>query len=136
VVWIDASLWERFKRWITKNPSTAFGRWVESRVPVDESRLQSHTETIVEAEAEWTPEDRDIALVWQNEQSLKCPTCGTADWEWDENPDAWHADTWTCEGCRRRDVKADELHKTNQAMNHPAGMHGKQVRMFRTAREE
>lgn len=71
-----------------------------------------------------------MALVWDEERAARCPSCGTWDWEWDENPDAWHADTWRCHGCERRDQLRRSLDQGSMQ-----GHDGLQIRMFRTPRE-
>lgn len=70
------------------------------------------------------PEDRTVAMVWQSMQRHKCGRCGTWDWEWQENPQAWVADFWVCEGCKQVDEAHDRLHdKQNR--------NGMQVRLFK-----
>ena len=60
----------------------------------------------------WLPEDRDAAIVWQNEQSLKCPNCGRWDWETADNDEAFHADHETCATCRMVDEHRDRVLKS------------------------
>ena len=72
----------------------------------------------------WLPEDRTVALVWQKMQRSKCSRCGTWDWEWDENPSAWVADFWTCQGCKQVDGAHDRLHDKQKK-------DGMQVRLFK-----
>jgi hypothetical protein len=77
----------------------------------------------------WLPEDRDVVSVWQAHQN-KCPTCGTWDWEWQENPEAWVADLWRCPGCEQ----VDEQHtRMKEATSNTDGL---QVRMFKPERED
>jgi hypothetical protein len=33
---------------------------------------------------------------------LRCPHCGTAEWEWEEDRDAYIAEARICRGCHRR----------------------------------
>lgn len=70
-----------------------------------------------------------MVAVWQAEQRSRCSRCGTWQWEWVENPDAWHADHDTCEGCRRLD-----LHEEN-VVKGPGMKHGIRFGLYKTARE-
>jgi hypothetical protein len=72
----------------------------------------------------WLPEDREAALVWQQMDRMKCSRCGTWDWEWDENPQAWTPDLWTCPGCKGIDLTHESLHEKQSR-------HGMHVRLFR-----
>ncbi len=72
----------------------------------------------------WLPEDRETALVWQQFTRMRCARCGTWDWEWDENPQAWVAGWWTCPGCKSIDQTKDSLHEKQAT-------HGMHVRMFK-----
>ena len=71
------------------------------------------------------PEDRAVVNVWQSEQAQKCPTCGTFDWEWEEDPEAWVADIHWCLGCKQ----IEELReRTAREALHPEGY---QLRLYR-----
>lgn len=55
----------------------------------------------------WTPEDQAVALVWQEEQAMRCPGCGhpldeTTD---DRHVTAWHAQAVVCHACAAKDLK-------------------------------
>lgn len=41
------------------------------------------------------------------EKADLCQLCGTAKWEWEENPYAYDADEVFCKGCYIRDVSSD-----------------------------
>lgn len=58
-----------------------------------------------------------MALAWQREQSLRCPRCGTAHWQWKEDPDAYVAENERCKGCERIELLQDmnRDHKGSQA---------------------
>ena len=47
----------------------------------------------------WPVDDQAAALHWQAEESLRCRNCGTAAWEWEEDPHAYHATESVCKGC-------------------------------------
>lgn len=51
--------------------------------------------------------------MWQREQTQKCPDCGTYDWEWEEDPEAWEADLHWCIGCLYLERLADDTRKVN-----------------------
>lgn len=57
---------------------------------------------------EWDDEDRAKALAWKIEQSLKCPSCGTAQWEWEEDKFAYDPVEEICPGCERKDLVRDD----------------------------
>ena len=40
-------------------------------------------------------------MAWQLEQSFICQGCGTASWEWDEDPHAYYAEPYLCMGCQQ-----------------------------------
>jgi hypothetical protein len=75
------------------------------------------------------PEDRDAVAIWQLAERERCSDCGTAEWEWEENPDAWHADHVTCEGCRRLAVHGRSV------MDGPGKHDGVKLALYRTPRE-
>ena len=52
----------------------------------------------------WSPRDRAKAIAFTLEKSARCAMCGTAEWEWDANRDAYQAVTERCEGCYRKDA--------------------------------
>lgn len=62
--------------------------------------------------------------MWQTEQVHKCPTCGTFDWEWQEDPGAWSAGIYWCFGCRSLELKQ----QTIKAAQHPEGY---KLRLYR-----
>jgi hypothetical protein len=49
----------------------------------------------------WPVDDQQAALTWMAEDRLRCSNCGTAEWEWDEDPEAYEAQMWVCKGCNR-----------------------------------
>jgi hypothetical protein len=59
----------------------------------------------------WLPEDRAKQLAWVQERSLRCPSCGTAAWEWNPkeggSKTAYVPDKYTCEGCNRKEHARD-----------------------------
>lgn len=56
--------------------------------------------------------------MWQAEQNRKCPSCGTFDWEWEEDPEAWSADIHWCLGCRSLELLGE---RTAREALHPEG---------------
>ena len=82
----------------------------------------------------WLTEDREIVLMWATEERL-CPHCGTYEWEWDENPEAWFPDMKRCRGC---ELRKGFLRAWNAVTENspPSDMDGLQLRMFRTPRRE
>ena len=47
----------------------------------------------------WTVDDQDAALWWQAELNLRCRNCGTAEWEWEQDPYAYGVVQKVCKGC-------------------------------------
>lgn len=52
----------------------------------------------------WTPEDRAKVVAFGMEKSMRCNMCGTADWEWEEDPYAYEAVQSLCYGCQKKDL--------------------------------
>lgn len=71
----------------------------------------------------FTPEDREAALEWMYEQSLKCPGCGNPR---DESMDreaqsgVYEAHVLRCHACAERERKAKEF--THGGNYDPAGL--------------
>lgn len=42
------------------------------------------------------------------EKGLACSNCGTADWEWVDDPYAYHPIFHTCMGCQKKDLLNDD----------------------------
>jgi hypothetical protein len=53
---------------------------------------------------EWESDDQAKALAYMFEESTRCPMCGTADWEWEENKHAYDPVMKTCLGCYYKEV--------------------------------
>lgn len=51
----------------------------------------------------WRPEDRSLIVACLLEKAEQCAMCGSADWEWEEDPDAYRALHMTCLGCAAKD---------------------------------
>lgn len=75
------------------------------------------------------PEDRTVALMWAQEQAQRCPACGTYEWEWKEDENAWTADAWTCQGCRASDRLRRQL--DTEYRDQPLVLDGVHVRFYR-----
>jgi hypothetical protein len=48
----------------------------------------------------WSPEDRAKVLASLLESRKRCPSCGTSDWEWEEDRGAYQAMQHVCQGCK------------------------------------
>lgn len=57
--------------------------------------------------------------------------CGTARWEWEADPNAWHADHAYCEGCRRKAEHRKNVMLTPSATEHA----GLEVRLYKLPRD-
>ena len=42
------------------------------------------------------------------ENAAKCSTCGTAEWEWEEDPFAYHPVFHVCKGCQKRELLSSD----------------------------
>lgn len=49
--------------------------------------------------AEWTKEDKAKEVAFMLEEGQRCPSCGTAHWEWEENKYAYTTEEVFCQGC-------------------------------------
>ena len=47
----------------------------------------------------WSDEDRSKLTAMLLEESSRCSSCGTAQWEWDDDKFAYSAGTHHCRGC-------------------------------------
>lgn len=61
----------------------------------------------------WSDEDRSKLMAFLMEDAAKCQSCGTSQWEWDEDPFAYEAVTMRCEGCARKEFAREDV--TDQA---------------------
>lgn len=82
----------------------------------------------VQSDVVWTSEDRAVIQMWGREQSHKCVRCGTFDWEWEANEDAWHVDHYTCDGCYKLDGHVEHM------SSKPGKPWGRKFGLFKTAR--
>jgi hypothetical protein len=57
---------------------------------------------------EWPPEDRAKALAHLVEEGQRCSSCGTAAWEWEENPYAYEPIAQLCKGCYLKDTTQED----------------------------
>lgn len=57
---------------------------------------------------EWSDEDRAKALAYMKYESQFCPSCGTAQWEWEEDKYAYEPVEEICPGCEKKDWLRDE----------------------------
>lgn len=58
---------------------------------------------------QWPVDDQAAALSWQYEESLRCPRCGTAEWEWEQDLNAYEAKARTCPGCNAIGLESKAL---------------------------
>lgn len=53
---------------------------------------------------EWDREDQAKALAYMFEDAERCSMCGTADWEWQDNRNAYEPVLATCLGCYYKEI--------------------------------
>lgn len=56
---------------------------------------------------EWNEEDRAKLAAYLLESNARCQMCGTADWEWEEDRNAYEPVTHQCWGCYMKDGATD-----------------------------
>jgi hypothetical protein len=57
---------------------------------------------------DWDHEDRAKQLAFLAEANARCDMCGTAEWEWKENPHAYEPVDEFCRGCYMKSVFQDQ----------------------------
>lgn len=65
---------------------------------------------------QWAPDDQQAALAWQADQNERCPHCGTAEWEWEQDPMFAATETRVCRGCNLRGHEQKAQSKTAEHM--------------------
>lgn len=53
---------------------------------------------------DWDPVDRAKQIAYMIEDAQRCQMCGTADWEWDADANAYTPVEHLCRGCYREKV--------------------------------
>lgn len=56
----------------------------------------------------WPEDDRAKLVAFLMESGEKCQMCGTAPWEWDEDPYAYEAMGHRCQGCYVKDLARED----------------------------
>lgn len=56
----------------------------------------------------WDPEDRAKLVAYLLESGSKCQSCGTADWEWEEDRYAYEPVVHQCWGCYLKELSKDD----------------------------
>jgi hypothetical protein len=56
----------------------------------------------------WDERDRGKALAYAIEEGSRCQMCGTASWEWEENPYAYEPVAQRCHGCYLKDTAQED----------------------------
>lgn len=65
---------------------------------------------------QWPVDDQVAALGWLAEDRLRCPHCGTAEWEWEEDRDFAHAEARVCPGCNAIGLERKAWEKSAEFM--------------------
>lgn len=65
---------------------------------------------------QWPADDQAAALSWLAEDRLRCTSCGTAEWEWEADPDAYQAEARVCMGCHRSGLERKAMQQTAEHM--------------------
>lgn len=60
----------------------------------------------------WPVDDQAAALGWLADERTRCSNCGTAEWEWIENPDFADAHARICPGCHRIGLERKAFEKS------------------------
>lgn len=56
----------------------------------------------------WSESDRALVSAAIMEKSSRCSGCGTSEWEWGEDPYAYHPIFHTCPGCQKKEILGDD----------------------------
>lgn len=56
---------------------------------------------------EWAPEDKAKIMAFMQEQGLRCDMCGTASWEWEDDPHAYTPVDKFCKGCYIKNASSE-----------------------------
>lgn len=59
----------------------------------------------------WDPDDQAKTIAYISESSLSCTMCGTAGWEWEENPHAYATEESWCRGCYLKSIASEDAGK-------------------------
>lgn len=59
----------------------------------------------------WSHEDRAKVVAWISEQALSCVSCGTSEWEWEQNPHAYEPTENFCKGCYLKAIASEDSGK-------------------------
>ena len=78
----------------------------------------------------WPADDQAAALSWQAEEWSRCSRCGTAEWEWEEQLDAYMAKAKVCPGCNAIGLESKAWEKSAEHMP------GLQIRLVRTGGQD
>lgn len=76
---------------------------------------------------QWQEDDQQAALAWQADQSERCSHCGTAEWEWVEDPNAYATEVRVCRGCNLRGHEERSLQR-NKTAEHMPGIYVRLVK--------
>jgi hypothetical protein len=76
---------------------------------------------------EWSGPDRAKALSFAMERNTRCQMCGTADWEWEEDPHAYVPIEQVCWGC---------YHKEGARLDKHSDMPGTRTTLVTSAQAE
>lgn len=57
---------------------------------------------------QWSPEDRARVSAVVLERAERCQMCGTAQWEWEDDLNAYAPVYHTCHGCRLKEAMAED----------------------------
>lgn len=68
----------------------------------------------------WPVDDQAAAISWMVEDRLRCPNCGTAEWEWEADLGAYQPEARVCMGCQ---LLGSERKATEQNAEHMPGLH-------------
>lgn len=63
----------------------------------------------------WPLDDRVKVMAWLMEEAERCQMCGTAAWEWEEDPRGFAPSVHVCRGCALREQSKE------MASNVPGG---------------
>jgi hypothetical protein len=60
----------------------------------------------------WSESDRVKLLAYLMDEATRCVNCGTAEWEWAEDPNRYYPGVHVCRGCALRETRREDLGDT------------------------
>lgn len=60
----------------------------------------------------WSETDRTKLLAYLIDEASRCASCGTSDWEFDQDPNAYYPGIRMCRGCALVEMRREDVRDT------------------------